>query len=345
MKHPTLLLIIGLLFPNLAYAQLAKGNVIVDGTINAIVAGTNLNSETAAGLTASPNVLIFFTDKLAIGGELRFGLGAATTMLTGMELRMRKYLISDPTYGWFFAADAGFQRFEATTFIDVNAGFGLDLFIHPNLALSNTLTVGFERKNNSFKVNNPDNVRVNFGSSLKFFFNRADYFLEQFTPNLYAGKIFLGASFGNFQFLREKGKTFQNISFSPNFGYLLTNRLLLGVNFNYFSQASLVQPTTSKSIQGTAFARYYVTPVDRRVIFFAEAGTGISKTSSTVEFRGQILESVSNSNPVTFANLGTDWFITPLVAMESTIGFNITRFETVTSNLLIYEVGLQFFLK
>lgn len=340
-----LLLFLLLSLTQSSYAQLAKGNVIVDGKISAIVASNNLGSGKDAAFTASPSALIFFTDKLAIGGELRFGLGSATTTITGMELKMRQYLVTDPTYGWFFTADAGFRRFEATTFIDVNAGFGLDLFVHPNLALSNTLTLGFERKNNNFIVDNPDNVRINFGSGLKFFFNRADYFLEQFAPNIYPGKIFLGASFGNVQLLREKGKTFQNISFSPNFGFLLTNRLLLGANFNYNSQASLVQPTTLKSISGTGFARYYVTPLNRRVICFAEVGAGISKMTSTIENRGRIIKDVSERNPITYGNLGTDWFITPLIAMESTIGLNITRFETVTSKLFIYEIGLQFFLK
>ncbi|ALD21979.1 outer membrane beta-barrel protein [Hymenobacter sp. DG25A] len=176
------------------------------------------------------------------------------------------------------------------------------------------------------------------------------------------GTVMLGLSGGNFGYSHDKNSNGSNISasLSPSAGVFLMNNFLVGarvnVNYYYFSQnpytITPVNPyhyTNEGLGYGLGpFARYYV-PSASRHRFFAEAGVEFYKTRSStrVEYNGtEEVNKMKNTHSGFHGALGYNYFFTPNIALEATIGYHHTDLsQAYSSGNLRGQLGLSIFLQ
>lgn len=127
------------------------------------------------------------------------------------------------------------------------------------------------------------------------------------------------------------------ISITPDIGYFVMDRFILGINPSYGLNASKtddIHQTTLQSYAFGPFVRYYLLPVDHVVNLF----TGGSYLYSILE--------PSNSIGNTYSFFaGTTAFFNYSVAIEMSAGFSSLITKNFITNSLVINAGFQIYLR
>lgn len=337
-----------LCLPIMTVGQIAKNNTIFDGGIRVIANDENVSDRVELNSLATPNVLYFFSDKLAIGGQLTFGSIPDFGPIAGIKLDGRYYFGILDNQALFLTTDVGFTRFDATNTWRGNAGLGFDYFLTRSIAIESILSFGFTRYDNTFFETLPNELRMNIGTSIKIFFDKDfDYYKDRESV-LRRGNFFIGGSFAGLEVIKVKqarnnGST---INIRPKFGYFLLKRLLIGTELSYFRNKASIGSANTSQVGMTGFLRYYLTSNANRGILFVELGRGRLKKKEPLPIRPGLVEVIKlPTSTISYGAIGIDFFFTPRVAIETKIGYDIDKagfFDRQTEGL--FDVSLQFFL-
>lgn len=133
-------------------------------------------------------------------------------------------------------------------------------------------------------------------------------------------------------------KNNHNFGIAPTAGYFFTDQLMMGTTLSYtFSKFGEDAHATSFVL--TPFVRYYFTPTDRQLIWFATAG--FTSNSSKIDF-GRLEEKSSDES--FFGGIGLDYFLNTNTAIESNLQLEQNFNETSDVSSLLYNASLRCFL-
>lgn len=317
------------------FSQLSHRNLIVDGTASTQLFLVDNNTEVL--LIATPTLSYFITDKFAVGGGIQLSAASATSTSFGLNTRARYYFSNQAYNAWFAATSLGFLTGEGFNLITGNIGIGLDLFLSPNIALENTLSIGFQ--NEKGVLNNA--LVFQLGTGLKFFFDRMPEGSEDGRNGiLQRGSLFLGMTAGNIQVISQNGARRSNISLSPNIGKFLTNNWVVGANATIQNQA--LSGFSFFSLEAFPFLRYYTNSKEKRAVLFGEIGAGIRLES----FSGNRVVNQTEINPTILAGVGLNYFLRPTVAFEIKGSYNYYEQSNIFKvNAIGIDFGFQFFFR
>ncbi|MEL7221453.1 MAG: hypothetical protein AAGJ93_09055 [Bacteroidota bacterium] len=195
--------------------------------------------------------------------------------------------------------------FSDDTQIDGGLSAGFNRFIAPNLSLEASLGYAFGDAN----LNNT----VSAGLGLRSFLSKDNWQnRKSATSNLTQGSWLLGAS--------NVGLTingdFINVGISPNFGYFLTDRFVLGLNSSFSYASTINNDFNEFNTHGWSaqpFVRYYFpNQQGQRLVPFGQLGVGYAASNSFSEN----LYEISFNRWSTHASLGANLFLAPNVAFE-----------------------------
>lgn len=148
-----------------------------------------------------------------------------------------------------------------------------------------------------------------------------------------AGNMMLGGAISFGSYSREGGSIndYSAFSFSPSFGYFLSDNLAVGTSLTISTEreGTGAAKQTSNSFGIGPFARYYKYSSNENFAFFAQAGLSFAagKTDPPVG-------NVTNSNSISFSLFpGAAYFFNPHWAMELSItGFQVVSQDPDTDN-------------
>jgi len=221
-------------FPSLLFSQLAAQNFIVEGS-----AATQLlerNNESEFVFVVSPTISYFLSDKFVVGGGFLLATNLENGTNFGLNGKARYYFSNQAYNAWFAESKLGFIAGGGLNLFTGDIGLGLDLFLGPNIAIENTLSVGFQKERDIIG----NTIVFQLGTGLKFFFDRK----PEGSANgrngiLQKGTIFLGMTAGN---IGELGGGIQLSTFSGDFVINETNTdptFNFGLGVNYFLRPSV----------------------------------------------------------------------------------------------------------
>ncbi|HMN91212.1 MAG TPA: hypothetical protein PKD70_15180 [Saprospiraceae bacterium] len=253
-----------------------------------------------------------------------------------------RYYFPRPNQPWqyFLEAGTGIQServtfsnpFANTTETKVGflpfAGVGVGYFVHPSIALEGKL-----QYRGAFGVIGGQIQNFNYQLGVEFFLSESVRQENDGLPIIGKGAWLIGLNgFGGITNLGKSNDGFGSLS--PSIGYFLFDRLVLGANLQlaFANQNAIITPEP--------FARAYIGSKESVVQPFVGAGLGtrfqFAKSTSDPAFFGLNFNS----------GLGVDWFVTPRVALETLLQYNIRQLEESNSLKFIdLSVGFQFFLQ
>jgi len=345
MKNKLLFLLLFSLFTSVAFSQIAKRNLIIEGGAslqinNSKIEGFGGNgTNTDVLLIASPKVTYFFSDRFAAGGGLLFGglVDAGTSF--GINGNGRFYLSTESSSAWFLKAELDYIKSGDFNQFSANAGLGWDIFLTPNLALESSMTIGFSDAND---VLGSTNTQFILGTGLKFFFDRLPEELpEDGNAIIRKGNGFLGLTSGSIVLNRRNSATTTAINLAPQFGKFVSDRLLFGSLINLTNQS--FGGFNSFSVEATPFLRYYLNPEGKKFVPFGELGGGVSFDYLNGDFVPN--GNQTQTNPVVFGGVGVDYFIRSNIAVEIKANYRYTkRAEIFKQNNFGINIGFNFFM-
>ena len=156
------------------------------------------------------------------------------------------------------------------------------------------------------------------------------------------GQYLLG---GNISFESTKqqndiNSTFQSNDFdiAPNIGYFIVDKLAGGVrlNFRFYDSKSVDLHIHSTSTSISPFLRYYFLPVPKKINVLIDVSYINNKT--------KISSSLSSKERGYYIFAGPSVFLTPIVALEFTFGYEHTLsedFGNTESSVIKSGIGLQ----
>jgi outer membrane protein len=164
-----------------------------------------------------------------------------------------------------------------------------------------------------------------------FGFSKGNIFLE---GNLSFGSFTSTDSFKGAIIEEDKNS---NLSFTPKFGYFISDKLALGAELSVgslkneniqFGTPNIVTENKGNSFGAGVFARYYLLDLGQRFKTFNELGLGFG--SSTNEFNGT---ETSSSNLLGLGiDLGINYFVTEKIAisfgLNNVLAYNSNKSET-----------------
>ena len=320
---------------NSLFGQLAHRNLIIEGAASTQLFIQKNNSEGL--ITASPTISYFITDKFVAGGGFQTAIIPGTGTNFGLNATARYYFSTQAYNAWFAKSNIGFITGGGFNVFTGNIGLGLDLFLSPNIALENTLSIGFQKEEDIIG----NSIVFQLGTGLKFFFDRTPEGSEDGRNGiLQKGTLFLGMSAGNIQLFSRNGIRNSSISLSPNIGKFLTNNLVLGANLTI--QNSSFDGFNSFGLDILPYGRYYPTAGEKRGALFGEIGGGLRLTALS----GDRIINQTETNLTIFAGLGVNYFLRPTVAFEVKGTFNYFKETTFFDrNVLGINFGFQFFFR
>jgi outer membrane protein len=174
-------------------------------------------------------------------------------------------------------------------------------------------------------VNAQEEEKAGFG------FSKGNMFLE--------GNLSFGSSTStdSFNGTDDEENKNSNLSFTPKFGYFISDKLALGAELmvgntknenTQFGTPNVVTENTSSTFGAGVFARYYFLDLGQRFKTFTEVGLGFG--SSTNETNGT--ETSSSNGFGLGVDLGINYFVTEKMAitfgLNNVLAFNSNKTET-----------------
>lgn len=315
--------------------QLSHRNLIIEGSAATQFFATNNNSDFL--ISASPTISYFITDKFVAGGGVQIATVPGTGTNFGINGITRYYFSSQANNAWFAETNIGFLTGGNFTVFTGDVGLGLDLFLSPNIALENTLSIGFQKEEGV--INNT--VIFQLGTGLKFFFDRKPLGSPEGRNGiLQKGSLFLGMTAGNIQIFSRNGMQNSNITLSPNIGKFLTSNWVVGANMTI--QNSSFNGANFFTLAPLPYLRYYQNAGEKRAVLFGEVGGGIQLTAAS----GDFLVNQTDIDPTFFGGIGVDYFLRPTIAFEIK-GFYryFKQGSFINTNTLGVNFGFQFFFR
>ncbi len=318
-----------------SFGQLSHRNFIIDG--NAAAQLFTANGDTDLIITGTPTLSYFMSDNFVIGGGIQLANVIGTGSSFGLNGTTRYYFSNQATNAWFAVGNIGFLTGSGLNIFTGNVGIGLDLFLSPNIAFENTLSIGF--RNDEVLLNNA--LVFQLGTGFKFFFDRKPEGSENGRNGiLKKGSLFLGMTAGNIEISTQNGAKSSILSLSPNIGKFINDNWVLGVNASLLNQAFL--GFNNFSVTALPFLRYYPNAGEKRAILFGEVGAGIRLES----FTGNRIINETTTNPTFMAGIGLNYFLRPTVAFEIKGSYNYLKQSFLNdTNSIGVNFGFQFFFR
>lgn len=320
---------------NPLFGQLSHRNLIIEGAASTQLFIQNSNSEGL--ITASPTISYFITDKFVAGGGFQTAIVPGTTTSFGLNATARYYFSTQAYNAWFAKSNLGFITGSGFTIFTGDIGIGLDLFLSPNIALENTLSIGFQKEEDIIG----NTIVFQLGTGLKFFFDRMPEGSEDGRNGiLQKGTLFLGMTAGNIQLFSRNGIQNSSISLRPNIGKFLNNNWVLGANVSI--QNSNFDGFSSFGVDALPYIRYYPNAGEKRGALFGEVGGGLRLTALS----GDRIINQTQTDPILFAGVGVNYFLRPTVAFEVKGSYNyIKQTDFIDRNVIGINFGFQFFFR
>jgi len=288
------------------FGQIQKGDISLQGNLGL---GYQWSAATAEGvsLPINPSVAFMASDNWLLGASL------GANVLPGDDLGddgiiqpfVRYYFNPESDRNNYFVGSSVNFIFSDGTQIDGGLSAGFNRFIASNLSLEATL--GY-----AFGDTNPSNT-VSAGLGLRSFLSNDNWQnRKSATSNLTQGSWLLGTSSVG---LAVSGD-FINLRISPNVGYFLTDRFVLGLNSGFSYASTIDNDSNEFNADGWSaqpFVRYYFpNQQGQRLVPFGQFGVGYASSNSSSEN----LFDINLNRWSTHASIGANLFLAPNVAFE-----------------------------
>jgi len=318
------------------FSQLSHRNLIIEGNVSSQLFLVDGNSDLL--IIANPMLSYFISDKFVVGGGIQFTSFSDFGTGFGLNGTARYYFSNQANNAWFAASNLGFLTGNNLSTFAGDIGLGLDLFLSPNIAWENTLSIGFQREEGI--LNNA--VVFQLGTGLKFFFDRKPLGSEAGRNGiLQKGNLFLGMTAGNIFLFSQNGNQNSTIILNPNMGKFLSNNWVLGGNLMIQNQS--FGESNLFTLEILPYLRYYPNASrKKRAILFGEVGIGFQLNTIT----GDFFINQTETNPTFSGGIGVNYFLRPTVAFE--IKGNYRYFKQspfFSTNMLGLNFGFQFFFR
>lgn len=335
MKSNYLLFLLFCCCVNPLFSQLGHRNLIIEGAASTQLLIENSDSEFL--IAASPTISYFLTDKFVVGGGVQFAAIPGTGTNFGLNATTRYYFSNQANNAWFAEGNLGFITGGGLDIFTGDIGLGLDLFLSPNIALENTLAIGFQKEKDILG----NTIVFQLGTGLKFFFDRMpEGSADGRNGVLQKGSLFLGMTAGNIQLLSRNNVQNNTVTLSPNIGKFLSNNWVFGVNMMLQNQS--FNGANFFRLEALPYLRYYANAGEKRAIPFGEIGGGMQLTTIS----GDRIINQTATNPVVFAGVGFNYFLRPTVAFEVKGSYSYFRqADFFDINAISINFGFQFFLR
>lgn len=288
-------------------AQIQKGDISLQGAI-----GTGYQwsaNDNMEGLTwqIGPSAAWMLSDHWLIGAAIGGNVNPADDVGSdGFIGPFARYYFNPAATGnnYFVGTSANLAFGDVSSF-DATLALGFNRFIAANLSLETT--IGYTFGEDNFRTNG-----LSAGFGFRSFLSGDDWRARKGAAgNLRQGGWLVGTSSAGFVWTGDA----INIGISPNVGYFLTDRLVLGldggVNF-WQNNRSSVTTMRSTTLSAQPFVRYYWPGNGQRLMPFGQFGVGYA----TTQFESEGFFDVSSNRLSTHARLGANLFLAPNVAFE-----------------------------
>ncbi len=334
-RHSALCALFALVCLPLAQAQLTKGTWVVplsnlaSASVEEEAPGSSSNFWSAG---IHPKVGYLFSHRFLAGAALRAAVGGVSG-----EIQTDFDLLPFARY-YFNPLAKRFHVFGEVEMADwdhftANVGVGLNYFLAPGIGwetrLSSPLTDGFRE--------------VGLSSGLTLYFDpqaRKNWSAVQ--SGIGRGTLLLGSTFVNRISNLNAGRF--RIGLTPQIGYFLTDRLVLGASVGYYytrSRFTFPERTVdTKIVQLSPLLRYYLTSGPRRGQWFVEAQPTWQWLSSR-----STAAAIPDEKGWQFgfnAGAGVNLFLTKNVALE--LGLRYEDWPDGRGKALQGRVGINYFL-
>ncbi|HMN91467.1 MAG TPA: DUF3575 domain-containing protein [Saprospiraceae bacterium] len=334
-----------LLLPVLSFCQLEKGTWLISGnatlfTPSIINTTAPAERETYVELNTLAKAGFFLSNRWVVGAQLSGIVNTSSerdNISGGIVLSpfVRYYL--NPNHekrNWFLTADniISLELGSGNVSLSTDAltlGGGVNHFITPDFALE-----GFVGARG---ITTDD---VNFALSLGLqFFLRPNVVRAEVTPAVGKGTWMLGGSSASININNSTSDSW-NINLAPNVRFFVSDQwavgAAVGLSFLKLSAFDISAAVISPDI------RYYFTPEQSRMLWFATAGANIARTS----INGENISSDLKHTIILGGSggLGFNYFLTRSVALEAQLGINYFETERFNNFNIASSLGLQFFL-
>lgn len=131
---------------------------------------------------------------------------------------------------------------------------------------------------------------------------------------------------GNFQATSVNNKNtdekFSEFNFTPKFGYFVSDKIAVGVEFAFGQEKETTQQTAGETINKDnvfgvgAFGRYYFLELGSRFKTYTELGAGYLGTKSEVEVAGTTTENPKVNGFGANLGIGANYFLTDKIAIN-----------------------------
>lgn len=348
---PAFALFITLLCGPSLQAQLSKGTLYLGSSsyrdINAVQSDWGslslnaLENSSFLEFSLSPEVAIFLSDRIMVGGRFLFGMATdfeASGSAVGLNPLARYYLNPKANNTHFFgqaSLGATFQLTEnGSALFQSQLGVGMTHFIAPGIGLDVALTFDDPDFESSLDGSLALSTRLNIYLDRN---SRANY--RTAVSGITRGTWMLGGTTSNFRLSTAALKTSNDPSYAfeitPSALYFVGNRLGIGAAFNV-GMSGNSDFFKSRTIGIAPQLRYYLSPQQRTQWF---VGTGFSVQSVKAELLE--IEYKAESTNI-FLGGGVNSFITPNLAFE--LGPNLNYDVNQEKLTLGINLGVQFFL-
>lgn len=356
MKMLYLSLFLVITLPVSVFAQLQKGTWLLGGSarLNApsIVNydDPSIQTESYIDFLAAPSASYFVSKRWALGAGIVGFLSFQTEEGDvnggiGIIPQVRYYFNPDNAKrNWFaivgggFSSGIGFSNGFGVETATLLTGVGVNHFLTPNVALEGLLGANWDGGSDT-------ELRLNLG--LQFFLRQKSEESPIITPTLGKGTIMLGGS----AMVSNVQDEFWSFQLLPNIGFFLSERLVLGGKLQASYSFNSNTDFRSSAIGLSPFVRYYLNPASGRTLWFLAADVGI--VAGNLRLNEQFQFKLDYTNFTAAGKVGINYFLTPNVALEGTLGVDYANFKTTSDfnsagrgNTLRVggDFGFQFFL-
>lgn len=161
--------------------------------------------------------------------------------------------------------------------------------------------------------------------------------------NIHKGDWMVGgtAGFSSQKYGSNSNSKTTNFSLAPNIGYFFIDQFAGGLraDISYSKSGSGNNEEKQTSFLIEPFLRYYFLPSTQKVNVFADAGYGFGSNKFTTGSTSSPSQSVNGFD----AKAGVAIFLTPVAALEFSLGYNSLKYEGAADryNTILFGVGFQ----